>query len=673
MGSWWDRLDLRTKFIAAFLLMAGLVLLVGMAGLHFTAHAGRESQKVGERLAPLAETLLRVKLQAVQAHLLFEKNLSHPDPGDIRQARELLADGLRLCTLLLQDGDPGTADTPPRVEDPILRDRVLQVQARLNALADRSRAHQARSDAPATGQRSREVDRAYADFIAEVDGAEDRVRELIQDGLDTALRVRQSARFILTGVILLAFGVAYWLSTLLRREVLGAIGTCITLAQQVARGEPVRSDGKWMESGEMALISAALDTASGRIRNTVAGVAQEADRLRETGGEINRISEQLTDGEAELIFSAGTVAEAAERMKLAMVAITTAVEENSRNMATLSAAAEEMSTQMAAMSEGAGTASANLLTVAAASEQASTNLTQVRESAENSGARIQGVVTSVEHMTASLQKIEARCHQAQEQSMLASQQMEAAAEVMARLSGSSRAIGQVVELINDIAEQTNMLAFNAAIEAAGAGESGKGFAVVANEVKELARQTGRATRLISDQIREIQDNTQAVEAATGDAVGQVESIRTANDQILLEVARQNQAMGQVAQAMAGASVETRDALTRLGESVAGISEVNHNVHEVAGALTGVSGNLGELLIGVQEVTTTLSRISSTSGAVAKQVEQASELATRLSDQMTEVTRAAEGLDAISHSLGQKSADMGRIANSLSGQLEPFRT
>ena len=88
----------------------------------------------------------------------------------------------------------------------------------------------------------------------------------------------------------------------------------------------------------------------------------------------------------------------------------------------------------------------------------------------------------------------------------------------------SRQIGKIVNVISDIADQTNMLALNASIEAAGAGEAGKGFAVVANEVKELAKQTAEATEEISQQIEDMQFNITC-------AVGSMETITDVTKEI----------------------------------------------------------------------------------------------------------------------------------------------
>lgn len=101
---------------------------------------------------------------------------------------------------------------------------------------------------------------------------------------------------------------------------------------------------------------------------------------------------------------------------------------------------------------------------------------------------------------------------------------------IARLGESSTEIGNVIQLINSIAEQTNLLALNATIEAARAGEAGKGFAVVANEVKELAKETSRATEEIGRRVETIQaDTQQAVDAIAlvGDIIGQISENQTA--------------------------------------------------------------------------------------------------------------------------------------------------
>jgi len=101
---------------------------------------------------------------------------------------------------------------------------------------------------------------------------------------------------------------------------------------------------------------------------------------------------------------------------------------------------------------------------------------------------------------------------------------------MKNLSEAANRIGSVMELIQEIAEQTNLLALNATIEAARAGEAGKGFAVVASEVKDLANQTAKATGEISDHVNRVQEETKtAAEAMTGIAnkIGEINQVTSA--------------------------------------------------------------------------------------------------------------------------------------------------
>ncbi|MBF0135276.1 MAG: methyl-accepting chemotaxis protein [Magnetococcus sp. DMHC-1] len=103
--------------------------------------------------------------------------------------------------------------------------------------------------------------------------------------------------------------------------------------------------------------------------------------------------------------------------------------------------------------------------------------------------------------------------------------------VIEKLAVSSQEIGKAVKVIKNIAGQTNMLALNASIEAAGAGEAGKGFAVVANEVKDLSRQTAEATNMIAERVDEIQSNASEATSTAGEMIQSIQRISTANSEI----------------------------------------------------------------------------------------------------------------------------------------------
>jgi methyl-accepting chemotaxis protein len=150
---------------------------------------------------------------------------------------------------------------------------------------------------------------------------------------------------------------------------------------------------------------------------------------------------------------------------------------------------------------------------------------------------------------------------------------------VSKLGDSSVEIGQVIKVINSIAEQTNLLALNATIEAARAGEAGKGFAVVANEVKELAKQTGKATEDISQRIQSIQGSTQdAVEA-----IGQI-------TQVINQI---NDISNTIASAVEEQSATTNEISRNVAEAAKGAADISQNVTGVAETARGTSSGASD--------------------------------------------------------------------------------
>ena len=158
--------------------------------------------------------------------------------------------------------------------------------------------------------------------------------------------------------------------------------------------------------------------------------------------------------------------------------------------------AEETATQANVVSAASEQVSKNVASVASASEEMQASIREISKNA-NESARVAKNAVSVAHSTN---------------------------ETVKKLGESSQEIGNVIKVITSIAQQTNLLALNATIEAARAGEAGKGFAVVANEVKELAKQTAKATEDIGQKIDAIQGDTKG-------AVKAIEEIGTIINQI----------------------------------------------------------------------------------------------------------------------------------------------
>ena len=166
---------------------------------------------------------------------------------------------------------------------------------------------------------------------------------------------------------------------------------------------------------------------------------------------------------------------------------------------------ELLISQVAKSTQGVAGSSENLFSVShqmgVGAEETSAQANVVAAAAEQVTRNLQTVAAATEEMNASIGEISKNASAAAGVAAMAVERALVANATMNRLGEASAEIGEVVKVINSVAQQTKLLALNATIEAARAGEAGKGFAVVANEVKELANETAKATRQISAQIR----------------------------------------------------------------------------------------------------------------------------------------------------------------------------
>lgn len=234
---------------------------------------------------------------------------------------------------------------------------------------------------------------------------------------------------------------------------------------------------------------------------------------------------------------------------------------------------QEILRGVAAQSQKLATASRLLLEsseqITVHSGETSVQSNSVSRATQQITQNLQSLSTGAGEMTSTIQNIAANANQAAAVAASAVGAAQAANTAIAKLGQSGVEIGMVIKVITSIAQQTNLLALNATIEAARAGDAGKGFAVVANEVKELAKQTAKATEDIASRINAIQSDTQG-------AVDAIETVGGVIQQI-------NNISSTIAAAVEEQSATTNEMTRNTNEAANGAGDISANIGGVAQA------------------------------------------------------------------------------------------
>ena len=280
----------------------------------------------------------------------------------------------------------------------------------------------------------------------------------------------------------------------------------------------------------------------------------------------------------------GELGQMAEAVNRAVAGMNEAIGAMSNNANVLTRSSDDMASASHLMSANAEETATQANVVAVAAEQISTS--------------VQTVAASSEEMAASVREVARQAHEAARVATEGVQLAQTTNATVAQLGESSQNIGNVVKVINSIAEQTNLLALNATIEAARAGDIGKGFAVVANEVKELAKQTAKATEEISLRIETIQQDVTASVKSIGEVGALINQINGIQTSIAGAVEQQTVVTREIGRNMTEAARGTSEIarnITGVAEAARYTSEGAHKTERAASELAGMAAQLKELV------------------------------------------------------------------------------
>lgn len=645
-----DRLDLRPKLILAFVFVALLVALTGAVG--FTAVMAVDDQahriaEDGHKMDAAAESEVALKHQeeAIQNARLGE--------GDARQQFEDASETFDEETQRLAD-----AELSPEQQERV--DTIRALHEEYNELGQEFFEARAAGDDALAERNAEEMAALETEMADLAHSIEVSARTDLDNQIVAADDTTRNAQIGLVGLTVISFVAAISIGLFVARRITTPVTQLSDAAVAASNGDldadiddhveddelgrmvtafkemqtnlhgifaELEAVGRGLEHGELERdletdfpgtygeLMRTLDSATDQLTASFEEIREASENLEQGAldrsidtdqpGAYGDVLADLEGGIGQLNDSLGTVREIADQ-------VATSSEEAASNAEEIERASEEVAGSVEEISHGAETQSENLGEVASEMNEMSATVEEIAASAEEVA---QTAETAVERSNAG----QAYAMDATSEIEAIETQADETVTQVEALDGKMDEIGEIVEMITEIAEQTNILALNASIEAARAGEAGDGFGVVASEIKSLAEEVADATTDIERRIGEVQSTTsEAVEGMETMSDRVEEGAETIEDAIEMfdDIA---EAVGEAESGIQEISDATDDQAASSEEIVSMVDEVSSASEQAAAEAGNVSAATEEQTASLSDVSQNIQHLSTLSGDLHTQL------------------------------------------------------
>jgi methyl-accepting chemotaxis protein len=527
---WFRNMKIGTKLISGFVIVSAFIFIAGILGIVNVKKVGSAGDRILDEHVPIADCAMESMIALISArdnlgeYLLATELSKLPELED--EFRQLMADFDLYTDAIINGSNTEQLKVIP-TQNQLLIDKIGEAQE-LHAKMEKEAYELMEHHALALTEQNihlslNEIEaRTHMQAVDETseltDLKLDEIEALADDSMNAAMVVadnaQSSATIMLIVTSIVGFIVGVVLGFVISRMITQPTNRIVAMIKDIAQGEGDLTKRLVADSkDEIGKLAEWFNTFMDKLHDIIAQVASNTEQLASASNEISSSSEQLSSGVKEQTNQTTQVSAAIEEMAATII-------ENSKNT---NAAAEKANEASSKSQEGSRLA-----------EETSRGMDDIVQASNVTAKNIEG------------------------------------------LAEKATAIGEIIKVIDDIADQTNLLALNAAIEAARAGEQGRGFAVVADEVRKLAERTTKATKEVADTIKGIQSdvstaNAQIVESQ--DYVNKGKERVDGTNASLNEIFGSIEAVQEMIRQVAAASEEQSSAAEQISKNVENVTRI----------------------------------------------------------------------------------------------------